>query len=71
MTHLLAKDGPFFSKAANNIEASHYIEELQVLSAIMNRQSLYMKFEFLERVRLGHIFLQTIVVCHNAANLSK
>lgn len=38
---------------------------------VMNRQSLYMKFGFLERVRLGHIFLQTIPACHNAANLSK
>ncbi len=71
MTHLLARDGSFFSKAGNNIEASRYNEEMQVLSAVMNRQSLYMKFGFLERVRLGHIFLQTIPVLHNAANLSK
>lgn len=71
MTHLLERDGSFFSKAGNNIEASRYNEELRVLSAVMNRQSLHMKFGFLERVRLGHIFPRTIPARHNAANLSK
>lgn len=70
MTHLLARDGSFFSKAGNNIEASHYNEEMQVLSVVMNRQSLY-GYGSLERVRLGHIFLRTIPAHHNAANLSK
>lgn len=68
MTHLLEMDGSFFSKAGSKIETSHHYEEMQVLSLAMNRQSLYIKFGFLERVRLGHIFLQAI---HNAANLSK
>lgn len=62
MTHLLAREGSFFSKAGSNIEASHNNEELQVLSAVANRESLLMKFGFLERVRLGHAFSQNIPV---------
>ena len=71
MTYLLARNGSFFSKAGNNIEESRHYEDMQVLSAVMNKQSLYMKFGFLKRVRLGRIFLRTIRVLHKAANLSK
>lgn len=44
MTRLLARDGPFFSKAGSKIEASRHNEEMQVLSVVMNSQSLYMKY---------------------------
>lgn len=71
MTHLLEMHGSFFSKGGNKIEASCHYEEMQVLSVVMNRQSLHMKFGFLEGVRPGHIFLLAIPVCHNTANLSK
>lgn len=67
VTRLLARDGSFFPKAGNNTEASPYNEEMQVLSAVMNRQPLY-GYGSLEGLRLGHIFPRTI---HNAANLSK
>lgn len=56
LTRLLARDGSFFSKAGSKIEASRHNEEMQVLSVVMNSQSPYMKYWFLDRVRLGHIF---------------
>lgn len=72
MTHLLAKDGSFCSTAGNNIEALCYIDTmLQCYCPHPHEQAVSMKFDSLERGRLGHIFLQTIPECNNSVNMAK
>lgn len=53
LTHLLARDGSFFSKAASKIETSRHNEEMQVLSVVMNRRSPHMKFRYLDEGDAG------------------